>query len=165
MNISQNLAIVEQVISVQPFVVRRRVIWGETDAAGVVYTNRYMDYTASANMLFMAHALGEGQGLTLTQAKQRHGIGTPCKALSAVFYAPLRCDELFDMRVQVSRIGNTTFELQVIATDLQDKPLFEGRNTIITIGHSDGNATRAAVPVPNAVRQALQAYVRTPPIA
>lgn len=159
-----NLPVVEQVISAQPFVVRRRVIWGETDAAGVVYTNRYIDYTASANMLFMAHALGvgagEGKSLTLTQAKKLHGIGTPCKALSAVFHASLRCDELFDMQVQVARIGNTTFELLVMGRTPEGAPVFEGRNTIITIAHSDENMGRKAMRVPDSVRQALEPYLQ-----
>ena len=149
----------EYVRSLQPFVVRRRVIWGECDPAGVVYTPRFADYSAAANMLFLAHVLDASGAGNLTEGKRAHGIGTPCKALSCVFHTSLRPDEWFDMRVVVSHIGNSTFELTTHGTDLQGQPVFEGKNTIITIAHRDETAMRRAVRVPDSVRRALQPWL------
>ena len=141
----------ESLLSVQPFVLRRRVTWGECDAAGVVYTPRFGDFTADTSQLFLAHVLG-GEGFI--DGKQRHGIGTPCKALSFVFHASLRPDESVDMRVGVGRIGNTTFELRVRATTPAGTPVFDASTTLIAVAQG----TRQAIRLPDSVRAALEPY-------
>lgn len=151
----------EYVRSLQPFIVRRRVAWGECDPAGVVYTPRFTDYCASANLLFLAHVLDSSGAGNLTHGKRQHGIGTPCKALSCVFHASLRPDEWFDMQVSVTHIGNSTFELTTHGTTVQGLPVFDGKNTIITIAHRDDSATRQAVRVPESVRLALRPFIQS----
>ena len=145
----------EVVLSLQPFVLRRRVTWGECDAAGVVYTPRFGDFTADTSQLFLGHVLGQDGFM---RGKEHHGIGTPCKALSFVFHASLRPDECVDMLVQVGRIGGTTFELLVRGTTTGGAAVFDSSTTLITVAHG----TRRAIRVPDSVRAALQPYFADP---
>lgn len=142
----------ERVLSLRPFTLRRRITWGECDAAGVVYTPRYGDIAAETNQVFLAHALGAGG---LMAGKQAHGLGTPCKALAMVFHASLRPDELVDLRVRAGRLGRTSFELLTTGTTPAGQPVFEVRTTLIAVAPG----TRDAIPVPDTVRAALQAHV------
>lgn len=138
----------EQVISLKPFVVRRRVTWGECDAAGVVYTPRFGDFSADASQQFIGYVLG-GQGYM--DGKRRHGIGTPCKAMSLVFHASLRPDQLFDMTMHIGHVGNSTFEVLLAARTLEGGKVFDCSTTLIAIEPS----ARRAVPLPEAVRALL----------
>lgn len=141
----------EQVISLAPFVVRRRVSWSECDAAGVVYTPRYGDFSADAGQVFLGHIFG-GEGYT--QGKQRQGIGTPCKALSLVFHSSLRPDDVVDISVCVGHIGTTTFELILAGNTPQDRLVFECNTTLIAVAPG----TRKATPLPEQVRTLLAAW-------
>ena len=145
------LDITEQVLELAPFRVRRRVKWGECDPAGVVYTARFCEYVISAFELFMRHLLGSGfQG-----AKDEHGFGTPCKALSLEFFASLRPDEEFEMTVLLAEIRNRTFDLEVLGRDLEGKDLFRARMTPITIKRGDRSR---AIELPAMLRERLEAY-------
>ncbi len=145
------LDVTEQVVERTPLRVRRRVKWGECDPAGVVYTVRFADYVISAFELFMRQLLeGEFQG-----AKDEHGFGTPCKALSLEFFASLRPDEEFEMTVLLAEIRNRTFDLEVLGRDLEGKDLFRARMTPITIKRGDRSR---AIELPAMLRQRLEAY-------
>lgn len=141
----------ETLLSLQPFTLRRRVTWGECDAAGVVYTPRFGDFTADTSQLFMGYVLGQ-EGFM--QGKKHHEIGTPCKALSFVFHSSLRPDEYVDMQVQVGKLGSTTFELLVKSTSASGMAVFDSTTTLITVAYG----TRQAIRVPDSVRAALQPH-------
>lgn len=144
----------EQVISLVPFVLRRRVTWGECDAAGVVYTPRFADFAADAGQLFIAHALGSADGYVA--GKAAHGIGTPCKAMSFVFHRSLVPDQFFDIQVDVRRIGGKTFELALAGRNTDGEPVFDNTTTLIAVAHG----SRTAVELPQSVRQCLAAHLR-----
>lgn len=145
------LDVTEQVLELTPLRVRRRVKWGECDPAGVVYTARFSDYVISAFELFMRQLLRGGfQG-----AKDEHGFGTPCKALSLEFFASLRPDDEFDMTVLVTDIRNRTFDLEILGRALEGKDLFRARMTPITIKRGDRSR---AIELPAMLRERLEAY-------
>jgi 4-hydroxybenzoyl-CoA thioesterase len=83
----------EHVISSVPFVVRRRVKWGECDPAGVVYTVTFAEYVISAAELFYGF-LFDG---TPQRVKDEYRFGTPSRALAFDFRRALWPDEEFDM--------------------------------------------------------------------
>lgn len=140
----------EAVISVDPFVVRRRVVWAECDPAGVVYTPRFGDFAADAGQLFLAYVFG-GKGYV--DGKQKQNIGTPCKALSLVFHSSLKPDDAVDMTVVVGRIGTTSFELVIDGKTPDGTSVFECSTTLIAVKAG----TREAVPLTSHLRQLLQA--------
>lgn len=141
----------EVVLSLQPFVLRRRVTWGECDSAGVVYTPRFGDFTADTNQLFLGHVLGQDGFM---RGKEHHEIGTPCKALSFVFHSSLRPDDCVDMKVRVGKLGDTTFELLVNGMTTSGIAVFDSSTTLITVARG----TRRAIRVPDSVRAALQPH-------
>lgn len=139
----------EQVLGTQPFIVRRRVRWGECDPAGVVYTGRFTDYLLSAVMLFHEHVLGgftEGYRKTL-------GIETPCKGLSLTFQRALWPNETFDMRVSVGEIRTSSYDIQVQATLPDGTPVFAGSFSPVCIPRD----ARRAIPIPDDMRARLEA--------
>ena len=99
----------EYVVSERPFVVRRRVKWGDCDPAGVVYTVTFGEYVLSAAELFYGY-LFDG---TPQRIKDEHGFGTPTRALSFDFQASLWPDEEFDMRVTVHEVRTRTYTLHI----------------------------------------------------
>jgi acyl-CoA thioester hydrolase len=145
------LDVTEQVLELAPLRVRRRVKWGECDPAGVVYTARFSDYVISAFELFMRHLLRGA----FQEAKDEHGFGTPCKALSLEFFASLRPDDEFDMTVLVAEIRTRTFDLEIRGSDIDGKDLFRARMTPITIKRGDRSR---AIELPSMLRERLESY-------
>lgn len=139
----------EHVIGVTPFVVRRRVKWGDCDPAGVVYTVTFSEYVISAAELFYGRLLGG----TPQRLKDEHGFGTPTRALAFDFQASLWPDEEFDMAVHVERIGERSYTLH-IAASVRGLPAFDARLTPVCVARGE----RRAIPIPPAMRDALLAY-------
>tara|TARA_R110000787_G_scaffold54901_1_gene127276 strand:+ start:668 stop:1150 length:483 start_codon:yes stop_codon:yes gene_type:complete len=139
----------ERLISREPVIVRRRVIWGECDPAQVVYTPRYGDYLASAFMWFARTVLGD-----LLKLDDGTAIGTPMKAMTLEFHRPLRVDDYFDMVVEIPEIRNRTFDLDVKALSLTGQTHFTGRLSPILIKGS----TFETIEISPALREVLNAY-------
>lgn len=142
-------AATELVLHTAPFVVRRRVRWGECDPAGVVYTARFTDYLISAVMLFHEHHFG-GPG---SKFRQEQGIETPCKGMSLVFQRALWPDELFDMRVHVGTLRSSSYDVLVEASTTEGEPVFSGVFSPVCIVRGQ----RRAVDIPAAMRERLLA--------
>lgn len=139
----------EYVLSTSPFVVRRRVRWGECDPAGVVYTGRFVDYLISAVSLFQDHVFsGFSEGY-----RKSLGIETPCKALSMVFSGALWPNDVFDMQVRVGSIRNTSYDVCVEATRADGSAAFSATFSPICIPGTE----RRAVPIPAEMRARLEA--------
>ncbi|MGB3436095.1 acyl-CoA thioesterase [Achromobacter sp.] len=139
----------EFVVSETPFIVRRRVKWGDCDPAGVVYTVTFGEYVLSAAELFYGHLFNG----TPQRIKDEHGFGTPTRALSFDFQASLWPDEEFDMCVRVEEIRTRTYTLHV-AGSVRGQPAFDARLTPICVARGE----RRAIEVPAALRGALQSY-------
>lgn len=142
---------IEQIISLQPFIVRRRVAFRDCDPAGIVYTPRYLDPIAtSAGDLFMAELIGPYGN----RDKEVEGLETPAKAVTMVFHNPSRLGDLIDMRVSCSRIGKSTFEIMIEASSPENTALFDCRITLITV---EQNPLRS-IALPHHLVEKLQPY-------
>ncbi len=142
----------EYVLSTSPFVVRRRVRWGECDPAGVVYTGRFVDYLISAVSLFHEHVFAEfHEGY-----RKSLGIETPCKGLSMVFNGALWPNDVFDMRVQVDAIRTSSYDVGVAATRADGSAAFSATFSPICIPAD----ARRAVPIPAAMRARLESVYK-----
>ncbi|WP_124079056.1 acyl-CoA thioesterase [Pigmentiphaga humi] len=140
----------EHVLSTTPFVVRRRVKWGDCDPAGVVYTVVFGEYVISAAELFYG-MLFDG---TPQKVKDRHGFGTPSRALSFDFRSSLWPDDEFDMRVTVDEIRQRTYTLGIEAVTASGELAFIAKLTPICIARGE----RRAIPIPDTLRDALSSY-------
>jgi acyl-CoA thioester hydrolase len=143
----------EYVLTTEPFVVRRRVRWGECDPAGVVYTARFTDYLLSGVMLFHEYHFGG----PLINFRKEQGIETPCKGMNLVFNRALWPDEQFDMLVRVGEIRTSSYDVLVEATTLQGESVFSGTFSPVCIKRGE----RRAVPIPELMRERLAASIKT----
>ncbi|MDM0117834.1 thioesterase family protein [Variovorax sp. J22R133] len=144
------MTITEQVVGRLPFVVRRRVKWGECDPAGVVYTVTFSEYVISAAELFYG-ALFE---TTPQRAKREQGFGTPSRALAFDFQRSLRPDDEFDMTVTVTDIRERTYVLDVTGRIPQGEVVFIATLTPVCVAREE----RRSIEIPPAFRQKLQHY-------
>ncbi|VVE26056.1 thioesterase [Pandoraea cepalis] len=140
----------EYVVSEQPFVVRRQVRWGECDPAGVVYTATFSDYVISIADLFYGSLFGG----TPQAVKNRHGFGTPTRALTFDFHRSLWPDDAFDVTVEVAEVRNRTFTLLMTARKADNDIAFIARLTPICIQRG----ARESIEMPSVLRAALEQY-------
>ena len=90
----------EFVLTAVPFVVRRRVKWGDCDPAGMVYTVMFSEFVISTAELFYAALLG-GPAYTKMTALD---CTTPTRALSFDFQRSLAVDDEFEIEVRVAEV-------------------------------------------------------------
>lgn len=140
----------EQIINLNPVVIRRRVKWGECDPAGVVYTATFSDYVISAAELFYGTLFNS----TPQRAKRDHGFGTPTRALGFEFSRSLWPDEEFEMTVSVADIRKSSYVLDITARMLDGDTVFVARLTPVCVARSE----RRSIDIPSAFRQALEGY-------
>ena len=140
----------EHVIGTAPFVVRRRVKFGECDPAGVVYTPVFGEYVISCADLFYEFLLdGRPEGL-----KDEYGFETPSRALSFDFRSSLRPDDEFDMTLQIAEIRSRTYTLTVTGRSLTGEVVFMAQLTPICVARGE----RRAIEIPGPFRAKLEAY-------
>ena len=142
----------EHVSSNVPFVVRRRVKWGECDPAGVVYTPVFAEYVISAAELFYG-SLFEG---IAPRIRDEHRFDTPSRALAFDFRRALWPGEDFDMRFAVAAINSRTYTLEITARTPSAEEVFVARLTPVCVARGE----RRAIELPTALRSRLEKYQR-----
>lgn len=151
----------EEIISDEPLVIRRVVRWGDCDPAGVAYTPRFLDYVVSAHEAFISLMLGG----PIHTMKQAAGVDFPVRGVELDFRSRLPLDSQFEMAVRLGEIRERTFDLHitariVVAEGKRQGPVaFVARISPITIDR----ASKAGVPLPQALRSRLEAYAAAHP--
>jgi 4-hydroxybenzoyl-CoA thioesterase len=140
----------EVVLSQMPFVVRRRVKWGDCDPAGVVYTPVFGEYVISIAELFYEQLLGTSP----QHVKQLHGFGTPTRALVFNFRLSLRPGDEFDTEVEVSEIRSRSYVLTLTARIRTGEIAFVATHTPVCVAR-DG---RVGIVIPQVFREAMISY-------
>ena len=140
----------EHVLRTMPFIVRRRVKWGECDPAGVVYTVTFAEYVISAAELFYGSLL-DG---TPQRVKDEYRFGTPSRALAFDFRRSLRPDEEFDMTVSVTAINSRTYTLEITARTPAGEDVFAAQLTPVCVVRGE----RKAIEIPVPFRGRLEQY-------
>lgn len=139
----------EYLISTHPLVVRRRVLWGECDPAGVVYTPRFADYAASARDFWFRHVLHHSD----RPHPSRKQITFPMRAMQFDFRSMIAADDVFDMTVSLAEVRTRSFTLQIVATHPDSRPAFLANLSQVAFDQEQG----AAVLLPASIRQTLAA--------
>jgi YbgC/YbaW family acyl-CoA thioester hydrolase len=123
-------------------VLRRRVQFYETDAAGIVHFSNFFRYMEEAE-----HALWRENGISIWPADPTHGW--PRVAASFDYKRPLRFEDEFEVRLEVSRIStrSMTYACRIIC---RDEVVAEGGMTIVCVQRAADQSMRAA-PIPEAI--------------
>lgn len=109
-----------------PFVHRRRLRFGESDAASIVYTVRFFDYALDA-----IDAWYEGiAGVSLFDLNTRYGLSCPFVHSEMNFLAPLRPGDDLAVQVLVAHKGRSSLRFAVEGRLADGKPCFSGQFTI-----------------------------------
>lgn len=140
----------EYVLGDSPFVVRRKVRWGDCDPAGVVYTGRFTDYLLGAVGLYTAHIAG-GSG----RLGEVHGVGTPCKAMRFEFIGTLWPDDEIDITCTVEAIRTRSFDIRCVARRPDGAPVFDAMFSPICVRLD----RREGTAIPDSLRAVLNRFL------
>ena len=130
------------------FAVYTRVAFSDTDAQGVVYYGRYLPYFDLARTEYHRR-LGEiGAGRT----------EFVMRASNVEYHAPARFDDLLEVFVRVSRIGQSsvTYEYAAykIGAGAGEQLMVTATQVNVLIDHDD----RSTVPVPDSFRRHVREF-------
>jgi len=144
----------DKLVSRQPVIVHRRILWGDCDPAGVVYTPRFGDYFTSARDWFMRAGIDVREPVRAETA----GISFPMRALAYDFQSFLTADDVIEMTVLVTAISRRSFTLKVAGTTLPTrKSVFFATGTQVCFDHGK----RAAIAIPEQIVASLTSYQKT----
>jgi YbgC/YbaW family acyl-CoA thioester hydrolase len=133
-----------------PYVVHRRVRWGDCDAGGIVYTPNFLDYAVEAAESWFEAVTG----MHWSRLAPELNIGHPYVHCALEFSRMLRCDELFDMTVRVEAVRRSSYVLQVIGTNAAGETCFLARLVAAFISLEPIGAR----PIPERFRASIEKY-------
>ena len=124
------------------FVLRRRVHFYETDAAGIVHFSTFFRYMEEAE-----HALWRENGLSIFPAALTHGW--PRVAASFDYKRPLRFEDEFEVHLRVEQV--TTRSLRYACrVECRGEVVADGGMTIVCVERAADDTMRA-VPIPEPI--------------
>lgn len=135
------------------FMTKIRVRWMECDGQGIVYNGAYLDYLEIGQAEYYRNL-----GFAIYIIPQSGYFDFVVVKSTQEFKAPAKVDEIIELHVRVSNIGNTslTLNLEIYA---------EGNNRLLTsietvyVGYD--TATESTRPVPDAIRELVTHFEET----
>jgi acyl-CoA thioester hydrolase len=121
------------------YVLRRRVQFHEVDSVGIVHFGCYFRYMEEAE-----HALWREAGLSI--AAPDASVGFPRVAASFEYHQPLRFEDEFEARIEVTKVGLRSIHYSCLLTR-GDRKIATGTLTIVCVSKGP-NDTMTSVPIP-----------------
>lgn len=119
-----------------PFELLMRVRYGECDAQQVVFNARYGDYVDVAATEFYRALFGSYQRLL------DRGLDSQVVRMTIDWRSPARFDDVLALRVQVVRLGTTSYTLRVdILQQADARPVAEAEVTYVMVQTADYSKT------------------------
>jgi len=132
-----------------PFIHARRIRWGESDPARIVYTARYLDFAMDAIEAFFTDRLGA----SFYEFNMDHGIGTPFVHVELDFRSPMTPRDTSMTEVRLGRLGGSSLSFAV-AGRVAERLCYEGR-LVCAFVDTTGPQMKP-IPVPPAFRTLLE---------
>jgi YbgC/YbaW family acyl-CoA thioester hydrolase len=132
-----------------PFVHARRIRWGESDPARIVYTARYLDFAMDAIEAFFSDRLGA----SFYEFNIDHGCGTPFVHVELDFRSPLTPRETLATEVRLARLGGSSLTFAV-AGRVGERLCYEGKLVCAFVDTT--GAEMKPIPVPTTFRALLE---------
>jgi|SRR5690349_3980981 YbgC/YbaW family acyl-CoA thioester hydrolase len=128
---------------------KRRVLFHETDLAGVVHFSNFFKYMEEAE-----HAMWREAGISI--APQGEEIGWPRVAVSCDYRQPLRFEDEFEVWVRV--VAMTARSIRYACSVTRGPvEVAEGAMTIVCV-HQGANGTMTPRPIPPDVAARFEVY-------
>lgn len=131
---------IDGIVSLDPFVVRRRISFQDCDPAGVVFAGNYYDFVLWGYDLY-ANFRFQAKGLKISAAM---------KAASFVHHAPLWPGDILEMCIYPLSVRKVTHTLAVRAV-CENRPIFNADITLICRQEDEWKSC----PIPVAIRDEL----------
>lgn len=133
----------------KPFVYRRPIGWGDTDAARIVYTGRFADFALEAIEGWFRDRLGtDWYRLNVDER-----IGSPFVHLSLDFERPVTPRDAVDVTVLLRKAGRSSLTFAFAgASATGAKRLFHGKGVCVFVD----TRTMKSTPVPDRYRPAVE---------
>lgn len=135
------------------FMTTVRVRWMECDAQGIVYNGAYLGYLEIGQAEYYRNL-----GFAIYTIPQSGYFDFAVVKSTQEFKAPAKVDEIIELHVRVSNIGNTSLTLNLeIYLEGSDRLL----TSIETVYVGYDAATESSRPVPDAIRQLVTHFEET----
>lgn len=134
------------------FVHRRRISWGETDAARIAYTARFLDFAMEAIEAWFHDRLGQ----SFYEFNVDECIGTPFVRVELDFRSPLTPRDVLETEVLLLRLGRSSLHIGVTGR-VGQRLAYEGR--LVCAFVDVGSSKMRPIPVPEKYLAALQREV------
>ena len=105
-----------------PFIHARRIRWGESDPARIVYTARFLDFATDAIEAFFTDRLGA----SFYEFNMDYGLGTPFVHVELDFRSPLTPRDTLETEVRLARLGGSSLTFALTGR-VAERVAYEGR--------------------------------------
>jgi len=133
-----------------PFAVQERVRWSDCDPLGIIYYGTYVRFFEAAE-----HEMFRQAGLPYEVMRVQRHVQLPRKAFAVEFHSPAQMDELMEIRVGVSRIGESSITMRFEAYRARDL-VHRASATLTVVCVEKESITKR--PLPDFVKDALRPY-------
>lgn len=132
-----------------PFIYRRRVRWGEADAARIAYTGKFPHFAMEALDDFFLEVLGENWYLNTVERNR----GNPFVHLSLDFMSPLTPEDTVQIAVWIEKLGRSAITFWVEG-HVPGAKSFTGRFVTVCVRYPENKS----IDIPEDVRARAEAY-------
>ena len=122
------------------YCLRRRVLFYETDAAGIVHFSMFFRYMEEAE-----HALWRSAGISV-HPPDGNGVGWPRVKATCEYHRALRFEQEFDVTVRVSEINRRTVTF-VSSFTREGEPIATG-HVVVACVQQGSNGTMKSMEIP-----------------
>lgn len=130
-----------------PFIIHRRVRFGDCDPGGVIYTPRLSYFVIEAVLDFLSERLGGPAERRILEM----GILPPARALSIEFLAPLAWDDTIATHVAVTELRTSAIAYSIVGFGPSGTKVFTSEFTQVCVSAE----ARRPVYIPAQLRAAL----------
>lgn len=137
-------------LSAPPFIHKRTIRFGESDAAAIVYTARFFEYALDAIDAWYVDVLT----VSLYSLNMEHNISCPFVHASIDFKSALRPGDELAVSVLVQKQGRSSLSLRLLGT-CGDTLSFTGTFTVVFVD----KAAMRSIPIPPEIAARIKEYV------
>jgi acyl-CoA thioester hydrolase len=117
------------------FTLRRRVMFHETDSAGIVHFSNYFRYMEEAE-----HALWRAAGISV--AARGANVGLPRVSAAFDYHRPLKFEDEFDARIRIVSIREKSMRYVCVLT-LGGERIATGTITVVCVSKDERGVMKA----------------------
>ena len=136
----------------EPFRTTRLVEFHDTDMAGIMHFAAFFKYMESAE-----HELIRQAGFSVHSLVEGETLSFPRVAASCQFHSPVRCEQILEIAVQLTRVGTKSLTYEFDFTH-EDQQVATGQLTCVCCQVNPGQPIKS-VPIPSEISDKLRQYL------